>query len=445
MTKKIVSLLFAVLFLGLCAVPAVGLVLTGGAKAGANEVLAPKPALTNRDGSLNGDYLADLADYVGDRFYLRQECVTAWARLNAALFHTSVTEDVILGADGWLYYAPTLPDYTRSEPMSGRELWCAARTLWLLQEYAESRGGQFLFTIAPNKNSLYAAAMPACPMANRLSNVEALRILLGQMGINYVNLFDVFETADEVLYFPTDSHWNGKGAALAADAILSALRREDRYHAGPFTDSEHRGDLYEMLYPAGKALDPDYAYAPGFTFTANTANPDNLRITAEGPGEGTLLMYRDSFGRNLYPYLAESFAHAEFSRKTNYDPTAMVEGGTLVIELVERNLRYLNTYVPVLPAPTRETGLIAGAVERGELSLTASAGPEGYTTLTGIFAGIAPDADSPVYLSVNNGVYEAAPQPEGFSALLPESAARGEVGIVFTADGNLVSLRGVIE
>ena len=122
MKKKTISLLFTLIFLGLCLIPGAGLVLTGGAEAGANEILAPRPRLTDQEGGLNGAVLTELADYIGDRFYLRQECVTAWAGLNAA-FGSSVTEDVILGSGGWLYFAPTLPDYTRSEPMTARELW----------------------------------------------------------------------------------------------------------------------------------------------------------------------------------------------------------------------------------------------------------------------------------------------------------------------------------
>ena len=438
MTKRIVSLVFALLFFAICLVPTIGLVITGGAKAGANEILAGKPSLQKRDGTPNGEYLSDLADYINDRFYLRQEAVTAWARLNASLLHTSATEDVVLGRNGWLYFAPTLGDYTRTAPMTGRELWCAARTLYLLQEYTESRGGTFLFTVAPNKNSLYTAAMPEYPVANQLSNAEALRVYLAEMGVNYLDLFAVFENEDEVLYFPTDSHWNGKGASLAADAILRSLGREGRWFAGPFAQSTHMGDLYEMLYPAGMGMDADFVYAPGFTFTANSSNPDNARITAEGPGEGTLRMYRDSFGRNLYPYLAESFALAEFSRKTNYDPTDLPEGGALVIELVERNLRYLNTYAPTLPAPERDGTQIRGAAPRGDLAVSIREG-----ALSGSFGELKPDDTSPVYVSRGGRVYEAVPQPEGFTALLPEGANDFEV--IFTSQGELVSLRGVME
>ena len=436
MNGRIRSLIFTLLFFAVCLVPAVGLALGAESKAGANEVLAVRPVLIKRDGAPNGDYPRDLADYVGDRFFLRREAVTARAKLSAVLFRTSVTEDVILGSGGWLYYAPTLGDYTRTERMSEREIWCAARTLYLLQENVESRGGRFLFTIAPNKNTLYSGAMPVYPVADGPSNSEALREALSGMGVHTADLFTVFEKEDDILYFPTDSHWNGAGAALAADTILAALDIESDYFAGPFADGTHKGDLYEMLYPAGTDFDPDPTYAPGFRFTANTANPDNARIRAQGPGSGSLFMYRDSFGRNLYPYLAESFAESEFSRRNEYDPSVLPEGGALVIELVERNLRYLNEYTHPVPAPLRDAELIAGAADRGRIQVSAENG----TAFSGSFSDVRPDDDSPVYLAAGNSVYEAVPKPDGFTAILPEGISSRDLRVVFVSGGVLVSL-----
>ncbi len=448
MSKKRLSLLFVGLFLLLCLIPSVGLLLTGGAEAGANEVLAVKPSLTTRDGKLNGDYLSDLGDYVGDRFSLRQECVTAWARLNAALFRVSVTDSVVLGTDGWLYYEPTLADYTRSEPMTERELWCAARTLWLLQENAESRGAEFYFTVAPNKNSLYDENMPALTRLECPSNAEALEALLEEMGVNYVNLFAVFGQTDGTLYFRTDSHWNGEGAALAADAILAAMGREGCYASGPFAEAEHKGDLYEMLYPAGKRTEADYAYGPGFGFTVNTANPDSITIRTENPaGEGRLLCYRDSFGRNLYPYLADSFAEAAFSRKNDYVPEELSPGDVMAVELVERNLRYLNTYAPTFPAPERPASAVSGAGEyrfEAEITLAKSA-LAGYTVLRGDYGGLTPENDSRVFVSAAGTLYEATPGPEGFSLCLPEDAAAGPVRVYFTWNRELIALDAAIK
>lgn len=446
MGKKILNILFVTLFMVLCLVPVFGLLIAGPAEAGANEVLASEPELIKRDGSLNLDWPGDLADYIDDRFFPRQEAVTAWAKLNAAL-KSSASEDVLLGGDGWLYYAPTLDDYTRSAPMTGRELWCAARRLYLLQEAAEGRGGRFLFTIAPNKNSLYPAHMPDYPRGDGPSNAQALGGILADMGVRYLDLAAVFGEQAEELYFPTDSHWNGRGAALAADAILSALGRESGYFQGEFAPASHRGDLYEMLYPAGTDTDPDYAFAPGFTFAAASRNADDITIATESAaGEDRLLMYRDSFGRNLYPYLAESFAQAVFSRKNNYEPGAMPEGGCLVVELVERNLRYLNMYAPILPAPVRDSGLAENALPASAaVALTPADGaPEGYAALAGDYGGLAPDPDTPVYVSAGGRLYEACPGPEGFCLALPEGAESGGLRVIFAAGGNLLSLPGVI-
>ena len=102
MKKRSVSLVSTILFMAACLLPAAGMALLGPSQPGANEVLSPRPALTDRDGKLNGSVLTDAAAYFGDHFGFRQELITGWAKLNAALFRTSTAEDVILGREGWL-------------------------------------------------------------------------------------------------------------------------------------------------------------------------------------------------------------------------------------------------------------------------------------------------------------------------------------------------------
>ena len=455
--KKTLSLIFTVLFLAVCLVPGLGLLLTGGADAAANEILPAAPVIA-ADGEFNPDVLAETAAYVNGRFSFRLEGITAWAGLNAVLFHTSTAENVLLGRDGWLFYAPTIHDYTGDAPMTARELYCAARTLYLLQEYAENRGGDFLFTAAPNKNTLYPEYMPERTRLGGASNMDALYARLDEMGVSYLDLRDVFaseaEPSDllrdelahsgEPLYFKTDSHWNAKGAALAADALLASLDCEGGYFANTVSaGNTHRGDLYEMLYPAGQSLEEDFTYAPGFSFTANTENPDRVTITTENnAGTGALLCYRDSFGRNLYPYLAQSFASAEFSRRNEYTAATLPEGGTLLIELVERNIRYLVEYDSLAPAPERES-LLAADAEPGEgrTVLTESAGTEGYTVFSGTWDGVTPDDEANVYVLSGGALFEAVPRPDGFIVSLPDGSA---VDAVYAAaGGNLFRLSAV--
>lgn len=446
--KKVFSLLFIAIFLALCLVPSVGLLLGHGSGAAANQVLAVMPSPTKKDGSLNTDYPAGLSRYVNDRFFLRQEAVTLWAELNGKLLGSSVTKDVLCGRDGWLYYTPTLPDYTRSGLMTQRELWCAARRLALLRDYAAEQGGQFLFVIAPNKNSLYPGHMPELPRAEAPSNAEALLSLLAEQEVPALDLFSLFRAQDEELYYPRDTHWNGKGAALAADALLAALGRESAYFGAEFGEGRHKSDLYEMLFPTGTETDPDYVYTPGFSFTASSSNPDSITLTtASVGGEGSLLMYRDSFGRALYPYLAERFGEAVFSRKDDYDPCSLAPGGCLVIEIGERNLKNLPGAPMNLPAPLREAALVKDAVPGEGLSkiVLAKGGPEGYTVLCGDLGDCRPDDDSPIYAELGGSLYEALPGAADFRLCLPEEALRGPIRVYFRSEGGWICLEGRID
>ena len=47
----------------------------------------------------------------------------------------------------WLFDAVAEEELSGTALLSDREIWCAARGLALMQEYAESRGAQFLFTV----------------------------------------------------------------------------------------------------------------------------------------------------------------------------------------------------------------------------------------------------------------------------------------------------------
>lgn len=342
--EKIVRVLWIVLFLALCLIPSIGMLFTGETQPSANEILAQKPVLRNRDGSFNSDVLNDVSDYIADRFAFRKKLVTAWAELNASLFHTSAEEQVILGNDGWLYYEPTLNDYM-GRSMSDEQLENAAAYLLSLQNEAESRGAHFVFTIAPNKSSLYGEHMPSyIPSGHASSNAEKLKPYLEEYGINYVDLLDILSSQEETLYYRGDSHWTDRGAALAADTLLTAMGKPSAYYSGPFTAGEpHTGDLYEMLYPTGSEREESFLYAQGFAYTLagdpNGGNALKIRSTCEGE-TGTLLCWRDSFGISLYPYLADSFESAQFLRSSAYDIGEIEKTGAdyVLIELAERNL-----------------------------------------------------------------------------------------------------------
>ena len=422
MKKNLLYAAFTAIILLLCLIPSLGMLLPAQEDAaGGNQALSRAPSLRDAQGSWNPDYLSQLQDYAGDNFYLRQDMITAWSALNAKGLRSSITEDVLLGSDGWLYFSDTLPDYTGLDPLSERELFSAARNLGLMAEYCEGQGAKFLFTVAPNKNSLYWSNMPdlALPAARQPHNAKLLAEELSRQGLgeHYLDLFSLFREQEETLYFKTDSHWNSKGAALAADGINRCLGRSSAYFDGPFNLQEvHKGDLYDMLYPTGSELEEDLVYdgALSIEYDAPIRSAENLTIMTHGGGEGSLLMFRDSFGNNLYPYLADSFDAALFSRSMPYrlDLVSQREADYVVAELVERNLRYLIQNVPVMPAPRRELPGDFTVYGSGvNFSVEPSENLPGYalaTVSTAPAGRVFPEADSPVLVTASDGnAYEA--------------------------------------
>ena len=433
MKKKLLGGIFIGLALALCLTLSVGMLVAGPSEAGANERLSDKPSLKTEEGKLNTSYLSELYDWISDRFFLRQELISADRWLTANVLGTSGESGVILGSNGWLYYANTLNDYTGVETMTERELYSAAKNLALMAEYCRANDARFLFVIAPNKNSLYPENMPNYGVKAAETDADRLMALLEEMDVDTVDLFTAFREEEEVLYFAHDSHWNSKGAALGADLINGAFGLESNYFSGDFSaETPHEGDLYDMMYPAltDPETDPVYGGELNFDYTSKSTKADAISLSTESDGYSSILVYRDSFGILLYPYLADSYGVARFSRSTAYDLTELDEFN--VVELVERTLSYLITYLPVMGAPVREMDVPEAMVDsiavqtksRGEL-----------VQITGNLPAV--DADSAIYVVSHGTVYEAFCMAEnGFGINLAEGI--DPEAVICTLDGQTV-------
>ena len=433
--KRKLKALFVLLFFCACAVPSLGMLVVGESQASANEVLSPKPQLKNPDGSWNLEFIPDAGDYFADRFAFRQELITADSAWKAGLFHTSSQEQVALGQDGWLFYAETLDDYTGADALTDRQVWAIARSLQLAQEYVESKGGSFLFTVAPNKLSLYPQYGPGGLERGEVTALSQVTEALGENGVPYSDLYSAFTQQAEVLYHQWDSHWTYKGAALAHDVLLSDLGLAgDMFQREGSYVKDHQGDLYVMLYPASDELEDQWHFSNDLAFEYATPirDVDDLRIETTSAGtNGNLLMFRDSFGNTLHSLLAESFGHAVFSRSTPYNLGAMdaLQADTVILEIVERNLKNLAEYPFIFPAPwTEASASPLQPQDTGEtLTVSAAESPQaaGYLTVTGELPSCGDS--SPVYLRAGGYQFEASPVGSGgsqpgtypFTAYLP--------------------------
>ena len=157
-------------------------------------------------------------------------------------------------------------------------------------------------------------------------------------------------------------------------------------------------------------------------------------------------MFRDSFGNTLYPFLADSFGQAVFSRSMPYQMSLLEESGadTVVVELVERNLNYLAKYAPIFPAPLRE---LTGTPPRGDAMARAAALEDGkldgHIRLEGALSGPA-DADSPIYVQWGDALYEATPAGEAevgefpFTLYVPGGRTPDHIRVLYLLDGQVL-------
>lgn len=442
MKHKLLRLLFIVPCLILCLIPSVGMIFHPTDEPIGNETVTDFPSLNTDDSGFNVDYLPQAGDWFEKHFAFRPQSVTLDAEIMATAFQTSNLDSVTVGNNDWLYYSSTLDDYLGRDTLSERQIRGVVHNMELTQEYVKGQGASFLFTVAPNKNTLYPENMPyyySLP-ASDTHNRDLLRAQISNSRVDYCDLFSMFEEQDEVLYLKQDSHWNNKGALMAYDNMLDQLNKDHNdYSSAEVTRTKDSyGDLSKMLYPAARKSEFNYNYELNETYSYETPTKsveDAIIKTVNPSAQGSLYMYRDSFGNALLPYFANAYGSAYFTKA--YPVNLQVEmlvnkPDTVIIEIVERNLVWLIENPPVIPAPERVVS-ITGEGETLETSFTAELSEVNmqYIALKGSFDCDTLNRDDTVYLRVKakDGTihtYEAFDAPDGCLAYIPVSGFSGQ-------------------
>lgn len=428
-----------ILVMGALLIPLVGMIWAPNDSTQENRELAEVPHLFS-DGQFNRGYLSDLGGYFADHFAYRESMVDANARLFSSLFGISTAENVVLGTEGWLYYAGTLADYQNKVPLRERQARNIAHNLRMLQDWCSAQGADFVFTVAPDKNSLYGSDMPYYYPQVANDDMEMLEAWLDAYKVRYVDMHSVLTEAGGVQYFLRDSHWSDRGALLGHDAIADALSLKT---AGidPADLIEHKdyvGDLNRMLYPVSAIPEADW-YAEGvndgsgetgtmrsgaFWDYVEGADP-NDGIVATEPTEanpyasvaasnGTMLMFRDSFAIGLLPFFACETESARFDKMVPYNGLQLLDEAydSVVVERAQRHVADLADEAFIMPYPAVDAS--AGEViDAAGASATCDVQVEGsLISVSGCVQGIAlqPDDDVLVRISDKEGLartYEA--------------------------------------
>lgn len=366
-------LIFITACLAACLLPFAGMAVRPTTVSTENKEMSGFPSLMAEQGGWNLDFFLEFEEYFREHFAFRNELVFADAKIQTSIFQVSNVDAVIYGKDGWLYYASTLDDYLGNSRMSEREIYNLAHNLSLVRQYVEDKGSDFVLAIPPNKNTLYAENMPYYDsyIVDPIHNVDLLAPKLRELAVPYADLPGLFRNEEEILYLKRDSHWNKKGAVMAYNCIMDALGygHMDYADSSASRAKDEDGDLNRMLYTVygEKELNYKYDIEQTFSFADNVKSVEDAWIeTKGGTGNGSLLMFRDSFGNTLIPLIANQFEKAWFTKEVPYGLESLMEQyhpDAVVLEKVERNLSEFIRMPPIISAPEEEVPKVAETLQ----------------------------------------------------------------------------------
>ena len=169
--------------------------------------------------------------------------------------------------------------------------------------------------------------------------------------------------ARERLYHRTDTHWNDRGAFVGYQSIIDALtedfpalRHPSRSAFEPRVVQSEGLDLAGMLGLTEVLSEEDLLLVPRHP-TARILEPlhpnrrlTHGRIVTDAPNRGPrALVFMDSFGPALVPFLSEEFSRVVYLWQDNIDPQVVEQERPQVViqEWVGRALSTDHPYNPV--------------------------------------------------------------------------------------------------
>ena len=416
---KKLKITYIALCMILCSLPLFGMIVRPTTTTTENRRLSEFPSLFTEKG-INLNFFSSFEKYFSEHFAFRNELVAADGKIQGKVFRVSAVDSVVYGSGDWLYYASTTGDYLGTNAMNERELASLQRNLGIVNRWLNGRGITFVYTVPPNKNTLYGTHMPYYD-AKKISadhTLYHLKEICNAEGIRYADLYETIKGAGEVLYLKRDSHWNNKGALLAYQTILDTAGHPfDSYANTPANRKKAEdGDLNRMLYSfyGDKEVNYYYEIPADFTYSTDTATVEDGWIETAGPsGTKTLLMFRDSFGNTLIPLIANAFEHGYFTKESPYrlEKTVNEQNPDIVIiERVERSLREFITEPPILSAPVlSDTVSASEEITEDNASLTREENlydPE-FLQLSGTVQSSLLESGTDILLRVNGTVVDA--------------------------------------
>ena len=298
--RKIISIIFLLILLSPTAVWLMQL------DFGINvERIGLKPPRFDARVLLNNDYYRSFDQYLNDSFSLRSPLVFAKRWLNYRLFGMTDTAAVHVGNQGWLFSRPSIEDYRKEACDDAPIIEQLILELHAIERMIAASGRQFIFTVAPNKSTIYPEFLGFVPSGKSChhSRYDLLLEILERYPLKgFVRLEKRLQNAKRshaLLYDPTSTYWNARGARIAAEAILRKIIEDpdqNQVFNNPQKDPISQGDLARRMLGLRTEIE----------------NLTIRQLASSGPPDRSdAVVYGDGYLKNLTPYLSRMFSRFE--------------------------------------------------------------------------------------------------------------------------------------
>jgi alginate O-acetyltransferase complex protein AlgJ len=337
----------------------------GGDPGAENRELAafPRFDLTAASASEYGERLGQWFD---DHFGFRSTLVRWYGESRLFLLRVSPTDAVIKGRDGWFFYGDdkATDDVASADPLTPDAIANWRSAVVAARNWLAARHIAYIFTVAPDKHAIYPEELPASlRRVGDITRTDQLYTALQDLGLAVdVRPALLMAKARERIYQQTDTHWNDRGALVAYQQIIDAVRARVPAVPPAWTrddfDAVSRDveamDLAGMMGLKRVLREVDMPLVPRRPRLAQVVEPagaaptaEEGRLVTEIPGSSLprAVIFRDSFVSRLVPFLSEHFSRAVYLWQDDFDAGA-VEREKPEVVIQEIVGRHLYNFIP---------------------------------------------------------------------------------------------------
>jgi alginate O-acetyltransferase complex protein AlgJ len=275
-----------------------------------------------------GSWPRQFDQFASDRFPLRTDLIEISSNILCS-FDTSISPEVFIGSEGWLYLNKDSNVLTESRGVA--KLTPAEVAQWTekyiqRKEQLRERGVEMLLVIVPNKHTIYPQFMPEWNFAVGPTITDQIVSQLDEhqtTGIIDLRSSLKEKAKTELIYGRYNTHWNDRGAYFGYREIIKNIpsAKQILHEQLIFEKKQVTGDLSRLISQPEwneesqvlnmkksnlvikKDLRASGPYDLVKGFTTETSHPDLP----------SAIFLCDSFtGTYLYKYLAPSFHRALF-------------------------------------------------------------------------------------------------------------------------------------